>query len=78
MLDTSYDNVTSFLKALKPLRQGSKWIMWQGTIGGRDVALKTFKHSYLQILKVDGSNKAVSPIDCNVSVFEEAIRKSLI
>ena len=68
----------AFEKALKTWRgAGKQWILYSGMVAGKHVELKTYGHTYCQILRVNGANKHIPPMDCKVSVFNEAIKAAL-
>jgi hypothetical protein len=75
--EQNFDTVEAFEKALKSWR-GKGWIFFSGLVADKVVALKTYNHTYLQILRVDGVSKSLSPMDCKVSTFNAAVRAALV
>jgi hypothetical protein len=72
--EQDFDDFTGFAKALKAWR-GSGWIFFRGKVTGRQVELKTYNHTYVQIYRIDGANQHLPGMDCKVSDFNAAIAK---
>ena len=70
-LDT-FATFEEFARAVKKWR-GQGWIFYAGEVAGRQVRLKTYNHTYMQIYRVDDVNQRLSPMDCKVRDFEDAL-----
>jgi hypothetical protein len=73
-----FANSADFLAALKTHRLANKgqWIAFAGKVGNREVSLKSFGASYLQILDVDGIRHG-GAMDMKVRDWNAAIEKAL-
>jgi hypothetical protein len=70
-----YNTADEFFSDLNRERLASpgKWIFYAGTVAGRNVELKTYGASYLQIFRIDGIRQELPAMDCKVSVWKNAI-----
>lgn len=75
--DENFETNVEFEKNLKSWR-GKGWIFYRGYVAGKLIELKTFNHTYCQILRVNGANKRLPCMDCKVSEFNAAIKESLV
>lgn len=67
-----------FIAALNKhrLAHKGKWLAFAGTVAGKRVEVKTFGHSYLQILNVDGIRHG-GAMDLNVGGWKAVIEGAL-
>ncbi len=74
----TFADADSFVAAINKARLavGKAWFTFVGTVNGKSVAMKSYGHTYLQILKVDGLDNA-PPMDTNVGDWKAAIRKAV-
>lgn len=74
----TFDNAAEFVKELNKarLQNRRKWITYCGTVEGCDVAIKTYDHTYLQILDVDNI-RCGGAMDQNVGGWKQDIEGSI-
>jgi hypothetical protein len=75
---TNYDDPNEFVKAVNAerLKNKKKWLQYVGQVNGKQVSIKTFDHSYLQIFKIDGIDHA-PPMDTTVTAWKKHMLKAL-
>lgn len=74
----NFNTADEFTKALNIARLGNKqkWIVYTGTVAGKQVAIKTFDTGYLQIMRVNGIEHGGS-MDMKVGQWKAAIAKAI-
>lgn len=74
----NFDNAADFVNALNKARLANKkkWLTYQGTVNGKQLALKTFDVGYLQICDVDGFSNT-PPMDISVTEWKNHLLKAL-
>jgi hypothetical protein len=74
----NFDNAAAFVGALNQARLANKqkWIVYQGTVAGRKVAIKSFDASYPQILRVDGIEYG-GAMDLKVNAWKKQIENAI-
>jgi len=70
----NFTDAQEFVQAINKARLGlgKSWMVYQGIVAGKDVAIKSYGTGYLQILRVDGINSP-PPMDINVGQWKQAI-----
>jgi hypothetical protein len=74
----SFDDAQTFLKELNAQRlaHGKAWITYAGRVAGREVRMKTYGASYLQIFDIDGIRHG-GGIDMKPTAWKNTILKAL-
>ena len=74
----TFTRAADFVEALNKARLANKqrWIVYVGSVAGKQVEIKTFDTGHLQILRVNGINHG-GDMDLKVGAWKQRIEQAL-
>jgi putative heme degradation protein len=73
----NFDSAKEFMNAFNKARKANpkQWLTYTGTVAGVKVEIKTFDHTDLQIVRINGLQRCPKQYDMNVTQWREQIEQ---